>query len=150
MRKPHKNPLLDNLKDGEAAFNPWVKVSPEGVTLITPHTDLGQGAASMQAALLAAELDVDFGGVKISWGEPAAAYYNTVFGNEMAPYMSTDESLEAEAMRTVFASIVKLMGVQGTGGSSSVPDSFDKLRMAGAVARETLKKPFALPPEPQL
>jgi len=26
-----------------------------------------------------------------------------------------------------------------TGGSSSIPDSFEKLRMAGAVARETLK-----------
>ncbi len=31
------------------------------------------------------------------------------------------------------------MGLQGTGGSTSVPDSFDKLRAAGATARETLK-----------
>jgi isoquinoline 1-oxidoreductase beta subunit len=34
---------------------------------------------------------------------------------------------------------MKVLGAQVTGGSTSVPDSFDKLRMAGAVARETLK-----------
>src|SRR5262249_25855456 len=30
-------------------------------------------------------------------------------------------------------------GTQMTGGSSSVPDTYEKLRVAGAVARETLK-----------
>ena len=35
--------------------------------------------------------------------------------------------------------LMKLIGLQGTGGSTSMADSFDKLRTAGAVARETLK-----------
>ena len=140
VRKPHKNPLLDNLADGEAAFNPWVKISSGGITLITPHADLGQGAYSMQAALIAEELDVEFGGFDIDPGVPSAAYYNTALGAELAPFRSTDKSFQADAMRTVFSSITKLMGAQGTGGSSSVPDSFEKLRVAGAVARETLKK----------
>ena len=35
--------------------------------------------------------------------------------------------------------VIKVLGAQVTGGSTSVPDSFDKLRQAGAVARETLK-----------
>ena len=140
VRKPHKNPLFDTLGDDEATFNPWVKISSEGVTLITPHADLGQGAYSMQAALIAEELDIEFGQFDIDPGVPAAAYYNTALGAELAPYRSTDESFQAETMRTVFSSITKLMGAQGTGGSSSVPDSFEKLRIAGAVARETLKK----------
>ena len=143
VRKPHKNPLLDTLADGEAAFNPWVKISSGGITLITPHADLGQGAYSMQAALIAEELDVEFGGFEIDPGVPSAAYYNTALGAELAPFRSTDESFQADAMRTVFSSITKLMGAQGTGGSSSVPDSFEKLRIAGAVARETLKKAAA-------
>lgn len=143
VRKPHQNPLLDDLAEGEATFNPWVKISSEGVTLITPHMDMGQGAVSMQAALIAEELDVEFGKFKVSAGMPAAAYYNTATGAELAPFRSTDESFQADAMRTVFSSVVKLMGVQGTGGSSSVPDSFEKLRRAGAVARETLKKAAA-------
>ena len=143
VRKPHENPLLDSLSEGEAAFNPWVKVSSEGVTLIAPHTDLGQGVASMQAALIAEELDMEFGQFTVSFGAPAAAYYNTALAEEMAPFRSTDKSLQAEAMRTAFGAVVKLMGAQGTGGSSSVPDSFEKLRLAGAVARETLKKAAA-------
>jgi isoquinoline 1-oxidoreductase beta subunit len=35
--------------------------------------------------------------------------------------------------------LMKFLGMQITGGSTTVPDSFDKLRIAGAVARETLK-----------
>ena len=53
VRSPHKNPLLDDLQEGEAAFNPWVKISSEGITLITPHADVGQGVVSMQAMLIA-------------------------------------------------------------------------------------------------
>ena len=34
---------------------------------------------------------------------------------------------------------MKFLGMQITGGSTTVPDSFEKLRLAGAVARETLK-----------
>ncbi len=143
VKKPHKNPLLDDLANGEAAFNPWVKISSEGVTLITPHTDLGQGAYSMQAALIAEELDIEFGQFDVDPGPPAAAYYNTAIGPEIAPFRSTDESFQANAAREFFGAVGKLTGIQGTGGSSSVPDSFEKLRLAGAVARETLKKAAA-------
>jgi len=139
-RKPPENPLLADRKDGEAIFNPWVRIDAEGITLITPHTDLGQGATSMQAALIAEELDVEFGQFKTSPGVPSAAYYNTVLGGDaLSPYASYDESMQAVAARGVFNGISKLMGLQTTGGSSAVPDSFDKLRRAGAVARETLK-----------
>lgn len=143
LRNPYENPLLDDLADGDASFNAWVKVSTEGVTLITPHTDMGQGAYSMQAALIAEELDIEFGQFEISPGRPDAAYYNTASGGELAPYLSSDESLSAKATRGLYGAVVKLMGIQATGGSSSVADSYEKLRLAGAVARETLKKAAA-------
>ena len=138
-KKPHENPLLEGLEDGEAAITPWVKIDSSGITLITPHTDLGQGGYSMQAALIAEELDVEFGQFEVSPGVPSAAYYNTSLGGEMAPFMSTDESFKAETVRGLLGAVIKIMGAQGTGGSSSTPDSFEKLRIAGAVARETLK-----------
>lgn len=139
-KRPHPNPLLEDLGDGEAAITPWVKIDADGVTLITPHTDLGQGAWSMQAALIAEELDIEFGQFRIDPGEPSPAYYNTAMSEELAPFMATDKSLQAEIMRGLTGAVGKIMGLQGTGGSSSVPDSFVKLRVAGAVARETLKK----------
>ena len=139
VRKPHDNPLLSDLQEGEATFNPWVKISDTGITLITPHADKGQGIVSAQAALIAEELDLEWGQFDTSFGPPAAAYYNTAMADEAVPFMSTDHSRIAETMRTAMGGVIKLLGMQGTGGSTSIPDTFVKLRMAGATARETLK-----------
>lgn len=139
VRKAIPNPLAGNLKPGEAALNPWVRIDKESVTLITPHTDLGQGAYSVQAALIAEELDIDFGQFRIDPGVPAQAYYNRALSAEQVPFNSHDTSWQAETMRDAMGGLFKVMGLMVTGGSSTLPDSFDKLREAGAVARETLK-----------
>jgi isoquinoline 1-oxidoreductase beta subunit len=139
VQRPHTNPLLDDLAEGEVSFNPWVKIDGEKITLITPHNDIGQGAVSMQAALIAEEMDLGWGDFVTSFGEPAAAYWNTAMANDGAPVLPWDKSLGAQAIRNTVGGLVKLIGLQGTGGSTSVPDSFTKLREAGAMARETLK-----------
>lgn len=139
-RKPIPNPLERELGAGEASFNAWVKISGDTITLIGPHSDVGQGIAHMQAMLIAEEMDIEPGQFQTSFGVPDQAYYNTAFADEGVPFMSRDDSGMADAMRTVVGYVVKLMGVQATGGSTAVADSFDKLREAGAVARETLKR----------
>ena len=139
VAKEHANPLKDDLSDGEAVFNPWVKIDEQRITLITPHADLGQGVASSQAALIAEELDVEFGQFDTSFGKPSPAYWNTAMAEEGVPFMATDTGMAAETMRSVMNDAIKLLGMQVTGGSSTIPDSFEKLRRAGAVARETLK-----------
>ncbi|MEQ6250274.1 molybdopterin cofactor-binding domain-containing protein [Sulfitobacter sp. HNIBRBA3233] len=139
MRDP-ANPLAQDAGAGEAVFNPWVKINAEGITLVTPHVDLGQGAASMQATLIAEELDVDLDQVTTTMGRPSAAYYNTALAAEAVPFRSNDDGLLPNVMRDTMGAVMKVLGAQVTGGSSSVPDSFDKLRRAGAVARETLKR----------
>lgn len=138
LRDP-ENPLTSDAAAGEAVFNPWVKISADGITLITPHTDLGQGAASMQAMLIAEELDVDLDQITTTPGAPAAAYYNTALASEAVPFRSNDHGFAAQTMRSTMGAVMKVLGAQVTGGSTSVPDSFDKLRKAGATARETLK-----------
>ncbi|WP_310566818.1 xanthine dehydrogenase family protein molybdopterin-binding subunit [Hydrogenophaga sp.] len=139
VRRTPANPLLAERQDGETVFNPWVRIDAKGVTLIAPHTDLGQGVRSVQAALIAEELDLAWGQFSVEPGPPSAAYYNTASADEMVPFLSTDTSATAEAMRSTLGAVVKVLGLQITGGSSTVPDSFVKLRLAGAVARETLK-----------
>ena len=139
VKKTPHNPLKDDAPEGAAAFNPWVLIDAQGITLIAPHTDLGQGVRSLQAALIAEELDVDPAQCTVSPGVPAAAYYNTALGNDAVPFRSTDHGWIAETARDAAGAVMKLVGMQATGGSSTVPDSFDKLRRAGAVARETLK-----------
>lgn len=139
VKAPHANPLAEGLGPDAASFNPWVKIDGDGITLVTPHADLGQGAVSVQAALIAEEMDLEFGQFEIDLGQPSPAYYNTAFAEEGAPFRSSDRSLTAETVRDLMGGVVKLIGVQGTGGSTTVPDSYDKLRMAGACARESLK-----------
>jgi isoquinoline 1-oxidoreductase beta subunit len=139
VRRDPENPLSQGAAAGDAVFNPWIRINAEGITLVTPHTDLGQGATAMQAMLIAEELDVDLDQVTTSYGVPAAAYYNTALAAEAVPFRSNDTGFAAEAMRDTMGAVMKVLGAQVTGGSTSVPDSFDKLRVAGAVARETLK-----------
>ena len=139
VARPLENPLAAGLGEGEAAFNPFVKLTSDKITLIVPHADLGQGVQSSQAALIAEELDIDVEQAELSFGEPAAAYYNTAFAEEGVPFMSFDDGSVAETMRDVVGGVLKVIGTQGTGGSTSMPDQYEKLRMAGAVARETIK-----------
>ena len=59
--RPFENPNVATLSDGATSFNPWVIIDSEKVTLITPHADKGQGVVSSQAAMIAEELDIEFG-----------------------------------------------------------------------------------------
>ena len=132
------NPLLDGLAEGDATLNPYVRIDAEGVTLITPRADKGQGAVSIQAALIAEEMDLAWGEFKTDFGVPSAAYYNGKVAVEGFPIAATSDTLLARAGRQAGDVIGKLAGMQITGGSSTVADAFDKLRVAGAVARQML------------
>ncbi len=133
-----ENPLLADVKPGEAVFNPYVKIDANGITFITPRADVGQGAYSMQAHMIAEEMDVDLDTVHIDPGPPSAAYYNGVVAVEGMPIAATSDTVLARTGRGAADVAGKLLGLQITGGSSTVPDMFDRLRTAGAVARETL------------
>lgn len=139
-RQPFDNPNLTDLPDGAVSFNPWVIVDSDKITLIAPHADKGQGIFSAQAVLIAEELDVDLDQVEISFGAPDKAYYNRAALDAVAGYPLYDNSPMAERVRGILGGIAKLaLPMMVTGGSSAIPDSYDKLREAGATARETLK-----------
>jgi len=138
-KTPYANPLLNELPEGEAALTAYVKIDASGITLITPRADSGQGAYSVQAIIIAEELDVELDQINVDPGMPDKVYYNTALGADGAPFAPTDDSFAANTTRTVMGSLMKFMGMQITGGSTTVPDSYEKLRVAGAVARETLK-----------
>lgn len=139
VARPYDNPLSADLPDGAVAFNPWVKIDGETITLMTPHADIGQGVEHMQATLLAEELDLDLDQFETDVGVPSAAYWNEAFASEAAEIFSALVPLPATALHAMLTPVLKLTGLQGTGGSTSVPDSFVKYRTAAASARETLK-----------
>ncbi|MGB3556057.1 MAG: molybdopterin cofactor-binding domain-containing protein, partial [Jannaschia sp.] len=138
-RRDPANPLLADLPEGAAALTPYVLIDAGGVTLITPRADVGQGAASIQAHLLAEELDVDPHAVRLSPGPASTAYYNGKVAAEGMPLAAWDDGILARTGRAASDVAGKFVGLHLTGGSTTVPDSYDRLRAAGASARETLK-----------
>jgi isoquinoline 1-oxidoreductase beta subunit len=92
------------------AFGPFIRLEPDGwVTVVSKHIEVGQGSHAGLAAMVAEELDADWDKVRV---------------------------VQAPANATVYAN--KSMGVQGTGGSSAIANSWDQLRTAGAAARAML------------
>jgi isoquinoline 1-oxidoreductase beta subunit len=133
------NPLTAGLGAGSVTFNPWVEISPEKITLIAQHADIGQGVGSVQPIMIAEEMDLDPGQFEIRFAGPDRAYFNTGFAEELAPFLAADQSPAAEEARAAALESLRKSGLQMTGGSSTIPDTYEKLRVAGAVARETLK-----------
>ncbi len=143
LQKPYPNPLSDGLKDGAAALTPYVLIDQAGVTIIAPRAEMGQGVRTTLAALVAEELDVALEDVSVIHGPAAKAYYNAAGFEEAAPFPVTDEGLVAETVREMTHVITKIMGQQSTGGSTTIPDGFEKMRKAGAAARIALVKAAA-------
>jgi isoquinoline 1-oxidoreductase beta subunit len=139
VNRPTPNPLLGDLAAGEAAITPFVKIKSDGITLIVPRADTGQGIMSMQAHLIAEELDVDPHDVTLDPGQPHQAYYNGIISANSLPFNPLDEGPVARTVRDLMDTVSRLTSSQFTGGSSSTSDLQERLRMAGAVARETLK-----------
>lgn len=96
---------------GEGAMlNAFVRIAPDNtVTVFAKHLEMGQGSYTGLATILAEELDADWAQVRAE-GAPADAklYANLAFG------------------------------IQGTGGSTAMANSYDQLRKAGATARAML------------
>ena len=134
-KTPYDNPLLDGLEDDEAAVTPYVRIDRSGVTIIVPRAEMGQGVQTTLAALVAEELDVALEDVHVDHGPASKAYYNAAALEEGLPLAATNLSDFAEGVRAFVDVPGKLLGLQMTGGSTSTPDAFVKMRKAGAAAR---------------
>lgn len=95
-------------KSGEPwAANAFIRIAPTGaVTLVVPYVEMGQGAYTSQAQLLAEELDIGMDQLTVEHAPP-------------------DEKLYSHPV----------YGGQITGGSASLPGSWATLRQAGADTR---------------
>jgi isoquinoline 1-oxidoreductase subunit beta len=139
-RKPIPNPLKDDLAEGEATFNPFIKIASDNtITIIAPRAEMGQGIYTTLAALAAEELDVSLKQIRIEHGPASPAYYNRAALVDGAPFAVFDHGTIAESVRTAMGVVGKFLALQITGGSASTADGFEKMRHAGAAAREMLK-----------
>ena len=89
--------------------NAWLRIAGDNtITVLVDKSEMGQGVYTALPMLVAEELEVPLAAVQVEAAPPGPEYVNT------------------------------LIGVQITGGSTSVREGWDKLRAAGATARVML------------
>jgi isoquinoline 1-oxidoreductase beta subunit len=131
--------------EGEALVNAWVKIGADNlITAIVPHCEMGQGANSTLAQMLADEMDADWERVAVMEA-PADGNYVSQHAARMfvAPGTLPDKPNQVGFMEPtydgLFQQIGKLADAYITGGSSSVRSTGQNgMRVAGAAAREML------------
>ena len=89
--------------------NAWIRIGSDNViTILSAHSEMGQGVYTSMPTLVAEELEVDLNKIIVEIAPPGEVYINAMLGGQI------------------------------TGGSTSVREGYDKLRMAGAQARVML------------
>ena len=141
MLEAAPNPLGST--EDEISLNAFVVITKDGVTLISPKAEMGQGVHSTWAALIAEELDVDLDQITVIHGPPAKAYYNSALFGLVLPFDDYKVSEWQQAVRKFAGNGAKLLSLQLTGGSTSMRDGFERMRHAGATAREVMKQAAA-------
>lgn len=131
--------------DDETLVHAFIKIDQNNVaTAIIPHSEMGQGAHTALAQMLAEELDADWDLMRFEEApaEPEYAQYATGRG-----YLLKDVDLPAMIVPTVdgaFMRIADSLGLQVTGGSMSVRvTGAYGLRVAGAATRDMLRQAAA-------
>ncbi len=137
-RRVLPNPLTPG--EDQVALNPWIIIDQTGVTLIAARAEMGQGVYTTLPALVAEELDLAWQDVRVMHGPAAQAYYNAGLMTHALPITDYDRTGFQDTMIEAMTILPKMLGLQITGGSTSTIDAFDRLRQAGATARETLKQ----------
>ncbi len=108
-----KAAALDNgvSADSVTDLGPFIRIGADDtVTVIVKHLDKGQGVTTGLPTIVAEELDADWAQMRAEFAPADASRYNNLFFG----------------------------AVQGTGGSTSVANSWEQLRQAAAGARVML------------
>jgi isoquinoline 1-oxidoreductase beta subunit len=131
-------------KEGDVALNGWIKVGADGsVVLAMPRSEMGQGVHTALPMLAAEELDIPLSALRIEQAGTDAIYGNVSMLVASLPFHPFDEEKEdgfgrVKASRWVVGKVARELGINATGGSSSVADAWDVVRMAAATARASL------------
>jgi len=132
-------------KDGETMLAAWVRIAPDNtVTVIVPHSEMGQGVHTSLPMMLAEELDADWSLVRMEQAPADMAFAN---GGLARGYLSNGATIPAWLSGPAnfgFRKIAETLNLQTTGGSSSVRwTGVEGMRRTGAAARAMLVKAAA-------
>jgi isoquinoline 1-oxidoreductase beta subunit len=129
---------------GEVGLNGWIKIGADGTVILAMNrSEMGQGVHTALAMLVAEELDTSLAKVRLEQAGPDKIYGNVAMFVGSLPFhpSDTEPGHETRAVRTgqwIVAKLARELGISATGGSSTVADAWDVLRLAAATARAQL------------
>ncbi|MDO8907652.1 MAG: molybdopterin-dependent oxidoreductase [Pseudohongiella sp.] len=136
----------DYAEDGQTFLTTWLRIDPDNiVTVIVPHSEMGQGVLTSLPMMAADELDADWANVRVEQAPATDLFANGVLVKGFAASMGfTAPAFLNRTMDFVTLKAAEIMNMQITGGSSSVRFTGEMgMRAAGAAAREMLIKAAA-------
>lgn len=137
---PNRLRMTDAAPDGEVVLNTWVRVAPDNtVTVLFPHSEMGQGVGTGLAQMLAEEMEADWTQIRIEQAPPSDAYTNSDLGRG---YILGEAAVPGFMNRFIdysFLQITRFAVGQMTGGSTAVRlTGHFGMRRAGAAAKGML------------
>lgn len=130
--------------EGDVALNGWIKITTQGdVVLAMPRSEMGQGVHTSLAMLVADELDVPLARVRLEQAGSDAIYGNVAMFVGGLPFHPLDSEGSTRPAGVKFgqwmvSKIARELGINATGGSSTMADLWDPMRLAAATARASL------------
>jgi isoquinoline 1-oxidoreductase beta subunit len=138
---PNRLRYVPEGEEGEDHLTTWIKITPDNrTTVLIPHCEMGQGAITGIAMLLAEELDAEWGLVHVEQAPAEDVYANgyviRAFLEESG--VSVPRWLERALDFGAFK-MADFVGLQVTGGSTSTRGTGQfGMRVAGASAKSML------------
>ncbi len=136
---------IDNYKlpagDGEASFGAWLKFTRDGmIEVVVPHQDMGQGIYALAVLLAAEGLKAPPEAVRAAPAPIEARYANPVMLLDGLPMDEAALTAPQRATLWTFDKILRTLGLQGTGGSTSTRNIAEPIRLAAASALDMLAR----------
>jgi len=136
---------LMQLQNGEIEFNGWIKIAADGsVVMAMPRVEMGQGVHTALPMLVAEELNLPLTRVRIEQAGSDAIYGNVAMLVASLPFHPLESEGPGEVPIKIrlggwmVGKIARELGINVTGGSSSVADAWGPVRLAAAAVRASL------------
>ena len=126
--------------ENETMLNVWLKIATDNsITVIVPHAEMGQGAHTTLAMMLADELDADWSTVRMIEAPAHEEYANYAIKRAYSVRHFEFPDLLVDSVDGYFLRKAKASGTQTTADSNSVRYTGELImRVAGASTRATL------------
>ena len=130
--------------EGEASFGAWLKFAKDGmVEVVVPHQEMGQGIYALAVLLAAEGLRLPPEGIRAESAPIHARYANPVMILDGLPIDGGNVGPLQRGTLWTFDKILRALGLQGTGGSTSTRNIAGPIRAASASALDLLTRAAA-------